>query len=326
MISVALCSYNGEKYIEEQINSILEQTVQVDEIVICDDGSKDKTIEVVSQVKRSSTSKTVIRTYVNEINLGVTKNFEKALSLCKGDIIFLSDQDDIWEKDKVEIMLKAFNNFDDCQLIFTDARLVDANGTELGVDLWDLTVPPRKENFGIRDFLGLRFVTGATVALRKELLEHTIPIPECWIHDAWLASNAAVYGGVRSVDRRLIKYRQHEKNVIGAKKRGFTDQIRYTKAHLTDSIKFRTTMKNRVLTLYENCKKDLLAEDIVTIKKCIVFWEESENLSKLRKLQGIEIILKNLLEGNYKKYNNGVYGAGVDFAILTVRKRIGELG
>ena len=85
-------------------------------------------------------------------------------------------------------------------------------------------------------------------------------------------------------------------------------------------------MKNRVLTLYENCKKDLLAEDIVTIKKCIVFWEESENLSKLRKLQGIEIILKNLLEGNYKKYNNGVYGAGVDFAILTVRKRIGELG
>lgn len=320
MISVALCTYNGEKYIEEQINSILMQTVPVDEIIVCDDGSTDSTIEKVKEIQGKSRAGQKIKVFANKPNLGVTKNFEKALSLCEGDIIFLSDQDDIWLDNKVELMLDVFNNNEDCQLIFTDATLVDANGTDIGRGLWDLTNPPRKEKYEIQDFLGLRFVTGATVALRKELLKHTMPIPECWIHDAWLASNAAVYGSVRSIDQRLIKYRQHEKNVIGAKKRGLIDQIRYTKTHIDDSIKFRTTMKNRLSTLYDRTEEELSIEDKRALRACIDFWIESERACRQPKLNGIKTVVKNLYSGNYEKYNHGRYGAMVDLFILLVGK------
>ncbi len=316
MISVALCSYNGEKYIEEQIESILAQTVPVDEIIVCDDRSKDRTIEVVNRKKRENTGKAEIRLYVNETSLGVTKNFEKALSLSRGDIIFLSDQDDVWIGNKVQSILDIFNKDKDCQLVFTDAYLVDASGKDLGKSLWELTHPPVKDNYNIRDFLGLRFVTGATVALRKEVLDHAMPIPECWIHDAWLAMNASVYGDVKSIDKKLIMYRQHEKNVIGAKKRSIGDQIRYTKDHIRDSKQFRTTMKNRFSTLYENCIQELSSEEKATLEECIEFWKELENLSEKGKMNGIRTISRNLCNGNYKKYNHGIYGAGVDLLIL----------
>ena len=326
MISVAMCSYNGEKYIEEQIKSILAQTVPVDEIVICDDRSNDRTIEIISQIKGDNTSKTEICFYVNETNLGVTKNFEKALSLCRGDIVFLSDQDDVWVENKVEITLDILEKHKNCQLVFTDVYLVDANGEDLGKRLWELTNPPVKDTYSIRDFLGLRFVTGATVALRKVLLEHTLPIPEYWIHDAWLAANASVYGDVKSINKPLIMYRQHEKNVIGAKKRSLVDQIRYTRVHISDSKQFRTTMKNRFLTLYENCMQELSSEEKTAVEKCVEFWKVSENLSENGKLKGVRTIYRNFCNGNYKKYNHGIYGAGVDLMILTALQESRELG
>ncbi len=316
MISVALCSYNGEKYIEEQIKSILEQTVKVDEIVVCDDMSKDRTGEIVRQIQRSNIGKTEIRVYVNKTNLGVTKNFEKALSLCKGDIIFLSDQDDIWIKNKVEIILDIFNENEKCQLVFTDAYLVDESGNDMANNLWKLTNPPVKGNYCIRDFFGLRFVTGATVALRKGLLKHTLPIPDCWIHDAWLAANASIYGGVKSINEKLIMYRQHRKNVIGAKKRSLYEQIRYTLKHIEDSKKFRAIMKNRFITLYKRSKAQMTEIEKRTIKEGIRFWNDSENIKKVSKFKGINLIIRNIAKRNYKKYNHGFYGAMVDLLIL----------
>jgi len=92
-ISVALCTYNGELYLREQLESILKQTFPPDEIIICDDGSTDTTIKILEEFRRKSFIP--VKVYYNKENLGVSKNFEKAISLCSGDIIFLSDQDDV---------------------------------------------------------------------------------------------------------------------------------------------------------------------------------------------------------------------------------------
>ena len=106
MISVALCTYNGAQFIREQLNSILCQTTNVDEIVICDDGSSDDTLSIIN----SYCSKTdIIRVYQNQDKLGVSKNFQKAIDLCHGDLIFLSDQDDIWQANKVQTFVDYFN-------------------------------------------------------------------------------------------------------------------------------------------------------------------------------------------------------------------------
>lgn len=96
--SVALCTYNGEKYIKEQLDSILNQTKKVDEIIVCDDCSSDKTVEILNHY--SSTNPGLFKIYINEQNLRSVKNFEKAITLCTGDIIFLSDQDDFWVNEK----------------------------------------------------------------------------------------------------------------------------------------------------------------------------------------------------------------------------------
>jgi glycosyltransferase involved in cell wall biosynthesis len=102
--SVAICTFNGEKYIKAQLESILNQTLAIDEIIICDDGSNDKTIAIIELIQIENPNK--ISLYKNKVNLGSTKNFEKAISICTGYYIFLSDQDDIWKENKVEKVIQ----------------------------------------------------------------------------------------------------------------------------------------------------------------------------------------------------------------------------
>lgn len=125
-VSVAMCTYNGAQYIEEQLLSILHQSVPVDEIVICDDGSTDETIEIIKRIKRDAAIP--ISIHINEPHLGVNLNFEKAIKLCHGDIIFLSDQDDIWEENKVDTIIDYFSTHEDKNVVFGDAVLIDRGG------------------------------------------------------------------------------------------------------------------------------------------------------------------------------------------------------
>lgn len=315
MISVALCTFNGEKYIEEQLDSIVNQTRPVDEIIISDDCSNDSTKELIDGYVKSC--HIPIFYYENKINCGVTKNFENALSKCKGDIIFLSDQDDIWEKNKVEKMVAIFENNADCKLVFTDAVLIDSDGNKLNYSLWDRVGIKPQEAYNVKDFLGKRFVTGATVAFRHDILDKALPIPECWIHDAWLAINASIEpGAIIAYKEKLIKYRQHESNVIGAEVRSLSEQIKYTKKNIHNSMYFRNKMRNRFVSFYEHNIDKLTDNDKESIQLCIRFWNDISNVSGLGLFKGFYTIVLNLINGNYKLYNNGLKGAMVDMFIL----------
>ena len=126
LVSIAMCTYNGEKYIEEQIESILNQSYKNLEIIICDDNSTDNTTKLIeSYIKVDSR----IKIFRNKQNLGFIKNFEKAISLCNGEYIALSDQDDIWKLNKIELYLKKIK---DNILIYSDLDMIDENGNLIG--------------------------------------------------------------------------------------------------------------------------------------------------------------------------------------------------
>ena len=135
--SVALCTFNGEKFLKEQLDSILNQTVTIDEIIVCDDGSTDATISILNSYKEKFPE--IFNIYINEENLRSVKNFEKAMLLCKNEIIFLSDQDDIWEKNKVEIILKNFNDNPNIDVISTSGFIInDASKIQDKITIWDV--------------------------------------------------------------------------------------------------------------------------------------------------------------------------------------------
>ena len=127
--SVALCTFNGEKFLKEQLDSILNQTVTIDEIIVCDDGSTDATISILNSYKEKFPE--IFNIYINEENLRSVKNFEKAMLLCKNEIIFLSDQDDIWEKNKVEKCLDFFKKEEEIDVFCSNAFIINEKGEKL---------------------------------------------------------------------------------------------------------------------------------------------------------------------------------------------------
>jgi glycosyltransferase involved in cell wall biosynthesis len=220
-ISVACCIYNGAIYLDEQLDSIAAQTVVPHEIVVVDDGSTDDSGAIVERFAARVAGTIAVRSVRNDANLGVTKNFEKALSLTTGDLIFLCDQDDRWHPEKVATMRDQFIARPELSLLFTEARRIDAKGEPMSGSLFDALELSDWERRTVhagsayRALLRRSLATGATVALRRSVFEFARPFELPWLHDEWLAINAAVSGRVDFLELPLIDYRQHPKNQVG---------------------------------------------------------------------------------------------------------------
>lgn len=321
-ISVALGTYNGEAYIKEQLNSILTQSIKPDEIVICDDGSTDMTLKIAEEILGSCNVKFIIEK--NESNLGVTKNFEKILSLTTGDIIFFSDQDDIWKSNKVEVILKRFNNNSKCNLVFTNATLVDKNRKKFKASLWD-TVNFSHSISNNEDMLDILLnrcvVTGATMAIKRELYEQCRPFPKAWLHDGWLALNAALNDGVESIPMELIEYRQHDNNVVGVTSNDIIKKIARYLININKLESVRVEKFERYST-FKSLNNNQLSNDIkIKISESINFWSDMIKLGKINKFSGIKLIYSNYKKGNYKKYYTGIRGALRDVSYVLFVKR-----
>jgi Glycosyltransferases involved in cell wall biogenesis len=200
-ISVCIATYNGEKYLKEQIISILNQLSLTDEIVISDDGSKDDTLTIIDSIGDSR-----IKVFVNNERHGVTGNFANALQHAQGDIIFLSDQDDIWTSDKVKTVVDALT---DCDCVLHNAQLIDADGQLIENDLFTIY----KTRTGYINNLIRNTYVGCCMAFRKELLEKVLPIPsKIKMHDMWIALIAERTAKTKLINKKLIFYRRHENN------------------------------------------------------------------------------------------------------------------
>ncbi|MCE7062714.1 glycosyltransferase family 2 protein [Dyadobacter sp. CY343] len=253
MISVAMCTYNGAKFLPEQLRSIADQTMQVDELVVCDDGSKDNSIEVIKAF--AETSAFPVRIYVNETNLGSTRNFEKCMLLCGGDIVFLCDQDDLWRVDKVETQVKYLSEHPDIDAVFSDAVMVDDDSKPIGRNIWEeIEFDERGRNKWKKGkpheilFNGF-VVTGATLAIRKSCLERLTPFPTHvpdLIHDAWIAVVLSLENKIDFIEEPLINYRMHASQQVG-----FGGKVE--KVHLKD--RFVRDRKKKLVPLVEKADK-----------------------------------------------------------------------
>lgn len=218
--SVAICTYNGEQFLNQQIDSILNQTHPVDEIIVCDDRSTDSTISILNSYKEKYPD--LFKIYVNEKNLRSVKNFEKALSLCNNEIILLSDQDDIWIKEKVEKYLVHFEKRPDISVIASNGFGIDDNGNLLDIiSVWDIISYLKKaekkiDYYEIICFSG-NIATGATMAIKKDFLQKTFPFPEIpeFHHDEWIALIAASEKKFDFIDDKTFYYRQHTNQQVG---------------------------------------------------------------------------------------------------------------
>lgn len=222
-VSVAMCTHNGEAFVERQLESILRSNLVPEQIVVSDDASSDSTRTIVDRVTGRHPSVDVIL-LDNQTPLGVTANFAQAISACTGDVIALSDQDDEWHPDRLARVIPLFDASPSLSLIFSNARLVDAAGVPIGYSLFEaLEVTPRdleelRDDRAFSRLLRRNLVTGATTAFRRSLLSAALPIPYPWLHDEWLAVIAATLGAVGVVEEDLVDYRQHGSNEIGARR------------------------------------------------------------------------------------------------------------
>lgn len=214
-------------FVLEQVSSILHQSVPPQQLVVSDDASSDDTIRAVRErVARFRAQRPEIDLQFvvieNAVPLGVTKNFEQAITACTGEIIVLSDQDDVWHARRLERIVDAFKDSGEVTLLHSDARLVDASGEPLGELLSEGISFTARERAAVRDgrafevLLRRNVVTGATTAFRRGLVERAVPFPASWVHDEWLAMVASITGRVDYLDEPLVDYRQHGGNQIGA--------------------------------------------------------------------------------------------------------------
>lgn len=226
MISVAMCTYNGERFLSEQLKSIFSQTYPPDEIIICDDCSKDHTVQLARSLLTQWNGKwKIVR---NKKNLGFRKNFEQAIQLCRGDIIFLSDQDDVWMPEKIETVMKLFREKPNVILAFHDAELVDVNLEIIEPSFWNLLEfePSYFEHSDYSQLIVHNVVQGSACAFRKELVHYAYPFSEEAVHDEWLALVALSVGDIWPIRNKLLKYRQWGKNAIGVRKTSIGHKIK----------------------------------------------------------------------------------------------------
>lgn len=263
MISIAMATYNGERYLREQIDSILSQTIQDFELIVCDDCSTDTTWNILLDYQVQDSR---IKCYRNEENLGFKKNFEKAIRLCTGEYIALSDQDDIWLPEHLE---KLVNIIGDADLACGNAELIDNKGNSIGLFLSEasgLYILYSHEKMTYRLLCFTNSFQGASMLIRRDFLfEKALPMPEGVLyHDAWFAACACLSNGIHYTFDVITLYRQHGKNASGQKKqwsmmhaviRAFSSIFNKTE-YTTDRFAYIKEMKNR-FSLSEKQKKIL---------------------------------------------------------------------
>jgi len=214
-VSVAMATYNGAKYVRDQIRSIVTQTHLPDEIVICDDASTDLTMEYLYAIQQEFPS--LVRIYHNEENRGYSRNFEKVVSLCRGELIFLSDQDDSWFPQKLERIVNVFGRNPQCGLVFSDAELADHALNPKGYTVYShYRKPDLCSTQVVPNFLREIRVLGCTSAFRARYLPYLLPISSLWGHDHWIAFILSAISQLEMVDEPLMLYRRHDQNVGNA--------------------------------------------------------------------------------------------------------------
>lgn len=301
-ISIVIAAYKGEKYIAEQLKSLLAQTRLPDEIIICDDSNDDLTCQAISEFCSGG----MVKYTKNSEALGVAGNFEKAISLASGDYIFLCDQDDVWHPEKVETMAALLDENSTVDGVFCNSMLVDGKLESLHKTLWDLRkfTPAMQRTLAAGEALKVfccRVVcSGHNIAFRRRALEYIMPFPELapFYPDTWIALAIALNGSWLAVDRCLTSYRIHDSN----RSNPAGNALKAAKKSRSCSAAGR----NRLLAveLLERCQT-AAPEKRKMLQEFALHHQTRESYSGKRFIRLFQAA-GELLRGGYKKYSNNL--------------------
>ncbi len=311
-ISVAMCTYNGARFLPQQLESIAAQTRLPDELVVCDDGSADESAEIARNFAKNAPFP--VRLEINEENLGSTKNFEKAIGLCRGEILAPADQDDLWRPEKLAVLETALNGHAEAGYVFSDAELIDECGAPTGRALWGsirfrgAVLDRFSEGAQVAPLLRRNAVTGATMAFRSDLKSILLPMSPHFVHDYWIALLASCLGwlGV-PIPEWLVQYRQHNGQQIGAMRSSILEKVRWARQVGQIQYSNRTQgyldLRERLLLAVKNgwtCPANhmgLLEEKIVhCCKRAAV--HSSRGPAKVSE------VVSEVLTGRYERFSN----------------------
>ena len=232
MISVCIATYNGERFIREQIESILSQLSSDDEIIVSDDGSTDRTIGIINSIGDKR-----IRIIEGPRKHSPTLNFEYTLREARGDYIFLADQDDVWKPNNVEVCMKWLQKYD---CVVSDAEVTDNNLKPLYPSLYAIM---QVKSGRIYNTIWKNGYTGCCMAFRRNVLEASLPFPkDIPMHDIWIGNVAAYKYNVKFITDKLIYFRRHE-DTISCNAKG-------SKFSVWQQIKFRWSVIKNIVNLY----------------------------------------------------------------------------
>ncbi len=306
--SVALCTYNGRKYVIEQLHSIINQSIKPTQIVVSDDGSTDGTVDIVKEYLSDKGINHIVT--CNQLQRGVSNNFLNAMKLCTEDIIFTSDQDDYWMPQKAEVILQIFKNNPNGKLVFSNGELTDDKLNPIGHDIWSsigITEKKCSEGKWHEYLLKSPLITGATMSFRKSLLQDIHQIPQEWLHDGWLAWAAVIQNGLIPCNEKLIKYRQHESNVVGLRPKNFIKRLmEWRGIDKMQIINNRRIKYYRYLHVQEKWGDQMDECQRKELDNCVSFWEKLHYLKNNNAIKRPAIVLNLFFKGYYKKYHAGI--------------------
>lgn len=311
-ISIALATYNGSAYLQEQLDSYISQSRLPDELVISDDGSTDDTVAICEDFARKAPFE--VNIYTNSRNLGPTKNFENAISRCTGDFIFLSDQDDVWLPDKVKILADTFLAGTGIDIVFCDARMCNENLIPLGYSIWEAlgftAVKHKKVQSGnaFEVFLQYPMIAGMTMAFQANYNDILLPFPALQsCHDTWILLLISALSGVGMVDRKLTMHRVHGNNVSGITLKNLYQQYKKAKDQIkNDRLKYEMALHqaifNRIFAIKDEMNAPASTIDAIVQK--INHLQKRLNIPKSY-FKKIPEIYRELSKGNYALYSYG---------------------
>ena len=305
-IAILLAVYNGEKYLENQLDSIVNQSFTNWKLYIRDDGSSDKSVQLIKEYISRYPSKIQLITD-NQQNLGSCNNFFRLLqSVENSEFYMFADQDDVWNKNKIEVSLNSIlkieisEKFKKPILLHTDLEVVDTNLNQISSSFWKYQQMDVKNTNSYNNLLIQNIVTGCTVIFNHKLKEKMRFLPDnVFVHDWWIALVASVFGRIDFIEDKTLKYRQHINNVEGAKKSGNIHFVkRLLKLNEVENGLKKSVFQAKVFL--EMYKDKMTSEQI----ECFT---DFSNLFTFNYLKRRQILLKyRILKSNFKR-NIGLF-------------------
>lgn len=328
-ISVAMCTYNGATYLQEQLESIASQTRPPDELVICDDRSADGTEDLVRAFASRAAFK--VQFFVNEKRVGSTANFERAVRACGGDIIALADQDDVWLPAKLARVEEAFvNGGATLGAVFSDAVLIASDGQPSGARMWEYFGFGRRQQGRVERgkafdvLLRKHVVPGCTMAFRRQYRDLVVPFPDVGVHDRWIALLIAAVAEVRALPEPLMRYRRHPDQQAGValtsttlalRKGGLSEQLGRARRPATHVYAGLADLYQAAIARLTQAGESRVNEQVIRKLNGKITHLRARSTLPRSIWRRMPVVLLELGRLHYHRYSNGVYSFARDALI-----------